>query len=196
MPLVRCRQGRLQRSVSNQYGVNPIPAFPCEGKGNLMEAGSNEEDQMSELSTVDEILDYAIRMEQAAVDLYTDLANKVTSEATRATFLEYANEERGHKAKLQRVKGGKKLIKADQKIQDLKISDYTNDVVLDDNPSYQDVLLFAIKQEKQAYRLYMDLAAVTDDAELKETMIGLANEEAKHKLRFEIEYDDHVLVEN
>ncbi len=151
---------------------------------------------MSELKTVDEILNYAIQMEQDAVDLYTDLAGKVKNEATKKTFLEYANEERGHKAKLERVKGGKKLIDAEKKIQDLKISDYTNDVVLDDNPSYQDVLLFAIKQEKQAYKLYMDLAAVTEDAELKESMIGLANEEAKHKLRFEIEYDDHVLVEN
>ena len=151
---------------------------------------------MNELNTVDEILDYAIQMEQDAVDLYTDLAGKVKNEATKKTFLEYANEERGHKAKLQRVKGGKKLITAKQKIQDLKISDYTNDVVLDDTPSYQDVLLFAIKQEKQAYRLYMDLAAATDDAELKETMIGLANEEAKPTLRFEIEYDEYILTDN
>jgi len=151
---------------------------------------------MSELKTVDEILNFAIQMEQDAVDLYTGLADQAKNEATKKTFLSYANEERGHKEKLLRVKGGKKLINADQKIQDLKISDYANDVVLGDKPNYQDVLLFAIKQEKLAYRLYMDLAALAKDADLKETMIALANEEAKHKLRFEIEYDDYVLVEN
>jgi rubrerythrin len=151
---------------------------------------------MSQFKNVDEILNFAIQGEQNAVDLYTDLAGTVKSEAMKKTFLEYANEERGHKAKLENVKGGKKLISAEQKIQDLKIADYTVDVVLDDNPSYQDVLLFAMKLEKTAFRLYMDLAATIDDAGLKETMIGLANEEAKHKLKFEIEYDDHVLVEN
>lgn len=151
---------------------------------------------MSKFENVDEILNFAIQGEQNAVDLYTDLAGKVKSKVMKETLLSYANEERGHKAKLENVKAGKKLIDAEQKIQDLKIADYTVDVVLDDNPSYQDVLLFAMKAEKTAFRLYMDLAATIDDAGLKEIMIALANEEAKHKLRFEIEYDDNVLVEN
>jgi len=151
---------------------------------------------MSEFSTVDEILNYAIQMEQDAVDLYTDLAGKAKNPATRKTFLAYADEERGHKAKLLGVKGGKKLLSVEQKVQDLKIADYANDVELGENPDYQDVLLFAMKQEKQAFRLYSDLASKTDDAELEETLLGLAQEEAKHKLRFELEYDEYVLVEN
>ena len=35
-----------------------------------------------------------------------------------------------------------------------------------------------------------------DDAGLQETFLGLAQEEAKHKLRFEVEYDEFVLTEN
>jgi len=31
---------------------------------------------------------------------------------------------------------------------------------------------------------------------LKATLLVLAQEEAKHKLRFEIEYDEHYLTEN
>ena len=53
-----------------------------------------------------------------------------------------------------------------------------------------------MKKEKAAFRLYSDLAAKTDDANRKETMLGLAQEEAKHKLRFEVEYDEFVLTEN
>jgi rubrerythrin len=151
---------------------------------------------MVELKSVDEILNYAIQMEQDAVDLYTGLAERTKNPATSKTFLSYADEERGHKAKLLGVKGGKRLLSASGKIQDLKISDYANDVVLGDRPAYQDVLLFAMKQEKQAFRLYTDLAASTDDEELRETLLGLAQEEAKHKLRFEVEYDEHILVEN
>ena len=151
---------------------------------------------MSEFKSVEEILNFAIQLEQDAVDLYTGLAEKTKNPATKDTFLAYADEERGHKSKLEKVKAGNKLISAEQKIQDLKISDYSADTALGENPSYQDVLLFAMKQEKLAYRLYMDLSVATDDAELKETMIALANEEAKHKLRFEVEYDEHVLTEN
>jgi rubrerythrin len=144
----------------------------------------------------DEILDFAIRNEQNAVDLYEDLASRTTSGAASAEFKQFAEEERGHKAKLLRVKAGKKLLDAEQSVQDLKISDYTVDVVLGDNPDYQSILLFAMKQEKAAYKLYVDLARMAPSTELKELLLGLAQEEAKHKLRFEIEYDEHVLREN
>jgi rubrerythrin len=53
-----------------------------------------------------------------------------------------------------------------------------------------------MKREKAAYRLYLDLAAVAEAEELTETFLWLAQEEAKHKLRFEIEYDDQVLKDN
>lgn len=151
---------------------------------------------MPETMSVNEILDFAIQNEQNAVDLYTDLAGRTQSQAAQKAFLQYADEERGHKSKLQNVKAGKKLLKAEQAVQDLKISDYTVDVELGDKPDYQSVLLFAMKQEKAAFRLYSDLAERTDDAGVKELLLGLAQEEAKHKLRFEVEYDDEILKEN
>jgi rubrerythrin len=53
-----------------------------------------------------------------------------------------------------------------------------------------------MKEEKAAFKLYSDLAARTDDAAAKEVLLMLAQEEAKHKLRFEIEYDDNILKEH
>ena len=53
-----------------------------------------------------------------------------------------------------------------------------------------------MKQEKAAFKLYSDLARMASTAELRELLLGLAQEEAKHKLRFEIEYDENVLKEN
>jgi len=61
---------------------------------------------------------------------------------------------------------------------------------------YQDALIVAMKAEKAAFRLYSDIAGTTDNADLRGTFEALAQEEAKHKLRFEIEYDDRVLREN
>ena len=151
---------------------------------------------MAPFNNIDEILDFAIQNEQNAVDLYTDLATKATSSAIKAEFEAYANEERGHKAKLENVKAGKQLLDANTRIQDLKISDYTVDSDLGENPDYQTVLLFAMKQEKAAFKLYTDLAGMTSDNSVKNLLLGLAQEEAKHKLRFEMEYDDNVLTEN
>lgn len=152
---------------------------------------------MSTFQNIDEILDFAIDGEQAAVDLYTGLAAQAKNPGIQKAFEEYANEERGHKAKLQEVKAGKRFMKAGEKpVLDLKISDYT----VDENPGpdadYQTVLIFAMKKEKAAFKLYTDLAGRTNDAAIQELLLGLAQEEAKHKLRFEIEYDDNILLEN
>jgi len=53
-----------------------------------------------------------------------------------------------------------------------------------------------MKREKAAYRLYSDLAAKVQDAEIKKLFEGLAQEEAKHKLYFETQYDEEVLKDN
>ena len=56
--------------------------------------------------------------------------------------------------------------------------------------TYIDALIVAMKKEKAAFKLYIDLAAATQDEKIKIVFLELAQEEAKHKLRFEIEYDD------
>ena len=61
---------------------------------------------------------------------------------------------------------------------------------------YQQALIVAMKKEKEAFRMYSDLASVAQTAGLKELLLGLAQEEARHKLRFEVEYDDVILSEN
>ena len=53
-----------------------------------------------------------------------------------------------------------------------------------------------MKKEKKAFRLYTNLAETCGDDNLEKVFLGLAQEEAKHKLRFEIEYDDYIMTEN
>ena len=53
-----------------------------------------------------------------------------------------------------------------------------------------------VKRERAAFELYSDIAEKVPDTNLKQVFVGLAKEEAKHKLRFEIEYDEVVLSEN
>lgn len=151
---------------------------------------------MSDLSSVDEILSFAIEREQEASDFYAGLAGRAKSQAMKETFEQFSKEELGHKTKLQSVKGGKRMLGSAEKIQDLKLAEYVVEEDPDADVDYQGALILAMKKEKAAFRLYSDLAARTDDAEIKELLLGLAQEEAKHKLRFELEYDENVLTEN
>ena len=69
-----------------------------------------------------------------------------------------------------------------------------SDYMTSDEPKvdmdYRDILVRAMEKEKISFRLYVDLAAVVEDGECREVLIALAEEEARHKLRFEIEYDN------
>jgi rubrerythrin len=151
---------------------------------------------MKAFGSVDEILDFAIGKEEEAAQLYTRLGRQTEKSWMRQVFEEFANEERGHKAKLETVKQGKLLLPAAEKVMDLKIADYVMDVEPSSDLDYQDALVLAMKEEKAAFKLYTDLAAATDDGALRATLLALAQEEAKHKLRFEIEYDEHILSGN
>jgi rubrerythrin len=148
------------------------------------------------LKTVEDILDFAIQKEQEAADFYTGLAAKMDRKNIKEVFLGFAEEEKGHKAKLESVKAGKRMMAAEQAVLDLKIGDNLVEIELDGELLYQEALIVAMKAEKAAFRLYSSLAAATDDGGLKQILLGLAQEEAKHKLRFEVEYDDYILTEN
>jgi len=149
-----------------------------------------------DFKSADQILDFAIQKEEEAAELYSDLAATLNKPDMKKVFESFAREEMAHKARLIEVKNGERIVSAEKKIFDLKIGDNLVDVKPSPNMDYQHALIFAMKAEKAAFKLYNDLAQATDDPGLKELFLGLAQEEAKHKLRFEIEYDDQILTEN
>ena len=151
---------------------------------------------MDNLTTVDGILEFAIRGEEEAAQFYTDLGQKALQPGMGQIFVEFAEEEKKHKAKLLAVKAGKQLQPVARKVQSLNITDYLVDVQPSPNMDYQAALIVAMKKEKAAFMLYTKLASLTSDADLQALLASLAQEEAKHKLRFEIEYDDRILREN
>ena len=152
---------------------------------------------MEKFSSVEEILDFAIEREIEANKFYTELAEQMDRSEMRKVFEDFAKEELNHKAKLEAVKQAGFIISSGQKeVPGLGISDYVVDVEPKPDMSYADTLVVAMKKEKAAFRLYLDLATVAEDEELINLFLSLANEEAKHKLRFEVEYDDVILKED
>jgi rubrerythrin len=148
-------------------------------------------------TSVDDILNFAILSEQSASKFYTDLAAKMDNQAMREVFEEFARQELAHKAKLEKVKReGVTVLGPSKDVPDLKIADYLVDVEPKPDMTYLDAIIIAMKREKAAFRLYTDLAAVVPNENCRNLFLALAQEEANHKLRFELEYDEHVMQEN
>jgi len=142
--------------------------------------------------SVDEILEFAIDRENAAVNLYTSCAQEATSKELKQTFLDFAKEEEKHAAMLSDISGNQARIDSYEfkKIVDLKISDYMVDTVYEKGMPMPEVLKLAMKNEEKAVKLYQDLGDQTDNADAKKLFLLLAQEESKHKLGLETMYDD------
>ncbi|MBU1014142.1 MAG: ferritin family protein [Bacteroidetes bacterium] len=151
---------------------------------------------MEEFKSINEILEFAIASEQEAVEFYSNLAEQSKNTEMKAVFNQFAKEEMNHKSRLIKIKDEGSFELKSEKIYDLKIADYLVDVQVSPKMSYQDALIVAMKKEKSAFRLYTNLAAKAPNENLKNIFLSLAQEESKHKLRFEIEYDDYILKEN
>jgi rubrerythrin len=148
------------------------------------------------MNTVDEILDYAIDQEQQAADFYAELATRAETAGMKKILLDFSDEEKSHKERLLSVKAGEHELTPEQEVLDLKIVDYLVEVDASEKISYQDALIVAMKRERAAFRLYSDMAAKVPESHLKEVLLGLAKEEAKHKLFFESEYDERIMKDN
>lgn len=151
---------------------------------------------MKEFKSIDDILVFAIDEEQKAVDFYSNLAGNARSEEMKKIFVEFAEEEIKHKTRLTKIREEGIFDMPKEGVQDLKISDYVVSVKPTPEMTYEEALVVAMKKEKAAFKLYTNLAAKAPTEDLKNVFLSLAIEESKHKLRFEVEYDDYVLKEN
>jgi len=149
-----------------------------------------------DFKNVAQVLEFAVQGEENAHAFYKGWAGKIEDKGLKTVFEELAGEELKHKEFLLNVKKGETLKPAPQEITDLKISDYIIEVKASLEMDYQDALTLAMQREKEAYKLYAGLAAMSKDAKMKDTFLALAQEEAKHKLRLEIMYDEDILKEN
>lgn len=151
---------------------------------------------MKDFTSIDSILDFAIDNEQQAVDFYNQLAGNSKNEEMKEVFLQFAKEEMGHKARLTKIKTEGTFAVRNEEVLDLKMSDYLVDVEPRPNMTYEEALILAMKREKNAFKLYNNLSQKAPTEDLRKIFQSLAMEESKHKLRFEVEYDDYVMREN
>ena len=151
---------------------------------------------MKEFSSINDILDFAINAEQEAVNFYTSLADHSKNAAMKTVFIDFAQEEMKHKSMLMGIKEHGKFEVPELKIKDLKIADYLVNVKPTASMTYEEALILAMQKEKKAFMLYMNLSEKAEEPSMKKLFLSLAQEESRHKLRFELEYDEYILREN
>jgi rubrerythrin len=144
-------------------------------------------------ANIDEILDYAISKEEEAAALYRELADRVDRPGMREAFLEFAKEEEGHKRHLESIKAAELPALTIRQVQGLGIAEHLAAPDASANLTYAEALAFVFFNDTATTEIYTGLAETTDDPNLSAVFTALAGEEAKHKRRFELEYDEVVL---
>lgn len=145
---------------------------------------------MNPSDSYDEVLEFAIDREIDANQFYLALADRVDSIEMRKVFEELAQEELEHKAKLEL-----ELMKAGKTVEIKQPPSVPNrNYIISDNQSlldmdYKDILLLGMEKEEASFRIYVDLVPKAYDSESREVLLSLAQEEVRHKLRFQMEYD-------
>ncbi len=137
-----------------------------------------------------EVLELAIAKEIEAYNFYLALADRVKDRQISKAFKDLAEEELEHKAKLElEITKTGRTVAVERKLLRPEREYILSD---DDSPldmDYKDMLLLGIEKEEAAFRTYVNLVASVMDEESREVLLAIAEEEVKHKLRFETEYE-------
>ncbi|UCD71215.1 MAG: ferritin family protein [Syntrophobacterales bacterium] len=144
------------------------------------------------LDTFEDIVREAIRKEADAAMFY-QMASERAKPGMDKMFIELAEEEQGHKKMLEELDMAKLRSYEFGKVPDLEISEYLEDLPYSRDMDYPAILRYAMKSEEKSRNFYLRSAKMCENPDLKKLFQMLAEEEAKHKLRFEKMYEDDVL---
>jgi len=146
-----------------------------------------------DLNNFKEVITFAIRKEAEAFNLYTTYSQLVKTPGLKQMFTDLSKMEQKHREILEGV--GKEDVSKYQlkNIQDLKISDFVDKEDFSPDMDYASALRLAMKREEDARRMYAHLAGGTNNPKLVKLFSVLAQEESKHKLMLETEYDENIL---
>lgn len=149
--------------------------------------------------TVEQALKVAIDAEIQAYNLYTNAAQKISGAGTKTMLTELAQQELGHRRKLEHVLAKKDFNVLGKSIpkESRGIAEFLADAEeLPTNATTQQVMIFAIKKEERAFNFYSSLKDEFLGTELENLFNGLAAEEQGHKVKLEDDYEEHFMQWN
>ena len=148
------------------------------------------------LESLGDVLAFAIRREVEAAQGYAEMAKRATTPGLRTLLLELEGQEKEHRRLLENVAAAGLPASPEPLAPDMGLSDALDDVPLDPDMTFQDLLIFAARKEKRAEDLYAGLARRPELAPHRRLFEFLAGQERTHKLKLETEYENRVLTED
>ena len=145
---------------------------------------------------VGDILAFAIRREIEAADGYGRMAVMAKTPGLRELLLEMKGEEENHRRLLEGLTAAGLASAVPDSAPDLGLSDALEDVPLEPDMNFQDLLIFAARKEKAAVELYEALGRRRGLEAHRNVFEFLAGQERTHKLKLETEYEKRVLTED
>ena len=148
-------------------------------------------------------LTMAIEKEQDSYGFYRKAMSIVKGSGLKEFFSWLVNEEIRHERILTEFRD--KLLKENdlpgldlrtEGVQELGLGKYLVSEDIDEDSSYQDALIIAMKREEKAVSLFTDLEKVTSYKELKDLYAKLKEEETRHLKSLEERYDEEILTDN
>jgi rubrerythrin len=148
-------------------------------------------------TNLDEALAFAVEREDEAARFYAELSARTGRESLKTLLDELEAEERGHRALLEGLRAARPaVLTAGGPVPDLGLTDGLEDAPAGPDDSVQDLLVHAARREAQAAALYERLAGATSEPDIRTLFEFLRQQEKRHKLRLELEYEAHILVED
>jgi len=148
-----------------------------------------------EFVTLEEVISFAVDREDDAYRLYKRAAELSTSIASKKMFEELAAEEATHKDVFSKIDAEKAENHKLCKLPESSIAKYLTNVAFQENLTYSEILLYALKTEDNAYQLYKAAAGMTDDPKLQKVLMNFADVELGHRRRIEALYEERVMTE-
>ncbi len=139
---------------------------------------------MVDVEKIANILETAVEKEIEAHRFYSTVAELISNEKGRYLFQQFANDEIKHRNRLEL-----EIMKLGKVVKSREDIDIDVEVEPGFNLSYEEALIMAIQKEDAAFQLYIQATISTNDLELRDVFMRLAEEEVKHKVKFEIAYN-------
>lgn len=155
-----------------------------------------------EFKTIPEVLEFSISKERASVRFYQNLSSQMEDAATKSLFKLLVQKELEHIDALQLeieklgltvdVDGEKEegIFHWDERLEGDDVDENIRTM------TFVDALLLAIQKERAAFRLYAKLLATVKNEALESVLLELAEEEMRHVLQLEREYESIVHHKN
>ncbi len=145
----------------------------------------------------DAVIEKAIANEEEANRFYLTLADRVTDQSAKDTLFYLAKEEMGHKNNLLRYRQESFINNATKidEVPDCKVAEFVSSPGISYNMESKDAYLLASARELNSYNLYVGMASVHPEGEIRNMLLQMANEELKHKEKVEYLYSNTVFTQ-